>query len=62
MQTINGYNVEEYIENVHGSVEGSYLKKFNSDGWHLYAREDGYEFLIKDMGSDGEYIFVVVGT
>ncbi len=67
MNIINGYNVEEYIEMLDGGIEDLSLVESFEDGWNLYVREDGREFIVKNYGSKVvddeelvEYIYNVV--
>ena len=58
---IKNVKVEEYVENLDGSVDGVKLKKDLGGGYGLYVRDDGREFLIFGFEKiDEEFIYVVV--
>ena len=56
---IKNYEVEDYIENVDGSVEGCNLIKNLDGGYGVYENENG-RFLIENYGSEGEFIYKVI--
>jgi hypothetical protein len=64
---INNIEVDYYIENLDGGIEDLSLIESFEDGWNLYSREDGREFIVKNYGSKVvddeelvEYIYCVV--
>jgi hypothetical protein len=56
---IKNYEVEDYIENVDGSVEGCNLIENLDGGYGVYENENG-RFLIENYGSEGEFIYKVI--
>ena len=57
---IKNIEVEEYIEDLDGSVVGVKLVKKWGDGYGLFKREDGKRFMIRYYGKDEEFIYRVV--
>jgi hypothetical protein len=56
---IKNYEVEDYIEDVDGSVEGCNLIEKLDGGYGVYENENG-RFLIENYGGEGEFIYKVI--
>ena len=56
---IKNYEVEDYIEDVDGSVEGCNLIKNLDGGSGVYENENG-KFLIEDYNGENEFIWKIV--
>ena len=61
-EVIEGYYVEEFVEMLDGSVSDVKFEKDLGDGYGLYVRDDGCEFVFLNYGDvDNEYVWRVVG-
>ena len=56
---IKNIEVEDYIEDIDGSVEGCNLIKKLDGGYGVYENENG-KFLIESYGCEGEFIYKVI--
>jgi hypothetical protein len=56
---IKNIEVEDYIEDFDGSVEGCNLIKNLDGGYGVYENENG-KFLIENYGCEGEFIYKVI--
>lgn len=58
---IKNIEVEDYIENLDGSIDGVELLKDMGEGYGLFEREDGRGFVILNYGcGEDEYVWSVV--
>jgi hypothetical protein len=56
---IKNIEVEDYIEDFDGSVEGCNLIKNLDGGYGVYENENG-KFLIEDYNGENEFIYKVI--